>query len=153
MTELDVMRLHSYTEFQTWLAKDLEVRDELYQIIGVELGTDEMSLEALEAFLLPRYPDPDAILRLDQRGILDAAARHVGLVLLLNVDGAEWGIDLKDDSNIYYRLPVIRFSDGEQECPLAMVTAALDRRTGRYLRDVVEAYEDDYNADAGGPPR
>ena len=52
---LNVMRLHSREEFQTWLANDLEVRNELYALMGGELGTDEASLDTLEAFLLGRY--------------------------------------------------------------------------------------------------
>ncbi len=144
------MRLHSRDEFQIWLANDVEVRDELNAMIGEELGLDVASLDRLEAFLLARYRNPDAILRLNERGVLDAAARHVGLIMLFNVDGAEWSIDLDDEDNACYQLPIIRFSDGAEECPLSMVTAALDRRTGHYLSGVVEAYQEDYNGpDAG----
>ena len=146
---LDVMRLHSRDEFQTWLANDLEVRDELAALIGAELGVDTASLDTLEAFLLGRYPGPDAALRLGRRGVLDAAARHIGLVMLLNVDGAEWAIDLDDEDDAYYRLPIILLDDGAEECPLALATAALDRRTGDYLRTVVESYEEEYDAAAG----
>ena len=142
---LEVMRLHSRQEFQTWLANDLEVRDELEAMIGVELGIDERSLDTLEAFLLDRYHNPDEALRLNERGVLDAAARHIGLVMVLNIDGASWDIDLENEDNIYYRLPIIRLPDEAEECPLTMATAALDRCTGNYLRTVVENYEEDYN--------
>jgi hypothetical protein len=142
---LDVMRLHSREEFQIWLANDLEVRDELAAMMGVELGVDTASLDTLEAFLLDRYRGPDDALRLDQRGVLDAAARHIGLVMLLNVDGAEWAIELDNENNAYYRLPIIRIDDGAEECPLALATAALDRRSGDYLRTVVENYQEEYN--------
>ena len=145
---LERMRLHSRQEFQVWLANDLEVREELDAMVGDELGTDLASLDKLEAFLLGRYRNPAAALRLDERGVLDAAARHIGLVMLLNVDGAEWAIDLDDEDNAYYRLPIIRFSDGAEECPLTMATAALDRRTGKYLRKLVENYQEDYNGPA-----
>lgn len=146
MKDIEVMRLHSQEEFQTWLANDLEVRDELAAMIGAELGTDEQSLDTLEAFLLARYRKPADALRLDQRAVLDAAARHIGLVMLLNIDGAEWGIDLDDKKNAYYRLPIIRIADGPEECPLALATASLDRRKGHYIRTVVENYEESYNS-------
>jgi hypothetical protein len=139
------MRLHTYEEFQTWLAKEAEVRQELEALIGIELGLDERSLDTLEAFLLRRYPTPDDALRLDQRGVLDAAARHIGLVLLLNVDGTRWDIDLDNDDAMYYRLPVIRFADGSTDCPLTLATASLDRRSGAYLRTYVENNEELYN--------
>jgi hypothetical protein len=145
--DLDVMRLHSRDEFQTWLAKDEEVLEELERMAGEELGPDESSLDILETFLLKRYRSPDEALLLSERGILDAAARHVGLVMVLGVEGASWDIDLEDEKNMYYRLPIIRLSDGAEECPLSLVTAALDRRTGDYLRTVILGYAEDYNAD------
>lgn len=139
------MRIHSYEEFQTWLAKEVEVRDELESLIGVELGLDEQSLDTLEAFLLRRYSTPDDALRLDQRGVLDAVARHIGLVMLLNINGTKWDINLDNDNAVYYRLPVIRFADGSTDCPLTLATASLDRRTGDYIRTVVENNEELYN--------
>jgi len=145
---LNVMRLHSREEFQTWLANDLEVRNELYALMGGELGTDEASLDTLEAFLLGRYKTPDDALQLSERAVLDAAARHIGLVMLLNVDGASWAIDLENQDSVYYRLPIIRLADGAEECPLSMATAVLDRRAGHYLRNLVETYEEDYNSDS-----
>ncbi|MCW3819196.1 hypothetical protein ONA91_32620 [Micromonospora sp. DR5-3] len=144
---LAAMRMHSREEFQTWLAQDLDVREELYGVLDTELDVDVPSLEQLEAFLLRRYPGPDAILALDQRGIADAAARHVGRVLVLNVDDAVWDIDLDNEKNVCYRLPVVRMSDGLEACPLTMVTASLDRRTGHFLRDTAEALQDAYNGD------
>ncbi|SCL34948.1 hypothetical protein GA0070624_5126 [Micromonospora rhizosphaerae] len=130
------LRLHSDAEFQSWLARDVEARDELYELIGHELGIGPASLDELEAFLLNRYPGPDDALRLDQRPVTDAAARHTGLVLVLGINGATWDIDLTDTDDAYYRLPVVRLPDGSAECPLSLVTAALDRRTGDYLSGV-----------------
>lgn len=135
--------MHSREEFQTWLAQDLEVRDELYALIGRELAPDIGSLDDLEDFLLARFPDPAAAITLEHRGITDAAARHIGLVFVLNIDDAVWDIDLDNKAALFYRLPVIRFADDAQECPLTMATAALDRRTGDYLRTIVENYRDD----------
>src|SRR5262249_24430626 len=85
---------------------------------------------------------------LDERGVIDAAGRHIGLVFLLNVDGANWAINLENEDRAFYGLPIIRFSNGDEECPLAMATASLDRRTGDYLRTVVENYEAEFNTAA-----
>lgn len=148
-TGLDVMRLHSRQEFQTWLANDLEVRDELAELMGGDPGTGFASLDTLEAFLLRRYQAPEDALRLDQRGVLDAAARHVGLVMILGIDGAAWKINLTDDDDVYYRLPVVQIADGPAECPLSLVTAALDRRTGDYLRTVGQNLAEEYNEPGG----
>lgn len=142
---LDAMRMHSWREFQTWLANDLEVRDELAGLMGTEPGIGVDSLDELEAFLLRRYDFPEAVLRHDQRGVLDAAARHVGLVMVLGIDDATWDIDLDDADDVFHGLPVVRIGDGPAECPLSLVTAALDRRTGDYVRGVVENLADTYN--------
>jgi hypothetical protein len=149
-TGLNVMRLHSRQEFQVWLAKEVEVRAELERLMGAELTLDESSLDALETYLLRRYGDAKAALALNARGVLDAAARHVGLVMVLHVDGAEWAFDLENEDNAYYGLPIIRLPDGAEDCPVSMTTAALDRRTGDYLRSIVEGYEEDYNKGTKG---
>ncbi len=143
--DLDVMRLNSREEFQTWLAKEVEVRDELEAVIGSELGLDDSSIDKLEDFLLKRYKSPSDALKLNERNVLDAVARHIGLVMLLNVHGSQWAIDLENEDNVYYRLPIIRMSDEAEECPLAMATASLDRRRGNYLHGVIENYEEIYN--------
>jgi hypothetical protein len=142
-TGLHTMQLHSYDEFQTWLAKDLEVREELYAIMGNELDPEVESLDELEAFLLARYASSTEALRLNERGILDAAARHLGLVMILNIEGAQWAVDFDDEDNTFYRLPVIRLDDGPEQCPVAMITTTLNRRTGHILRSAVESNVED----------
>ena len=146
---LNAMRLHSRPEFETWLANDLEVRDELAELMGGDPGIGLESLDTLEAFGLRRWPSPEDALRLDQRGVLDAAARHVGLVMILGIDGAAWDIDLTDEDDAYYRLPVVRIAGGPAECPLSLVTASLDRRTGHYLRTVVQKLAETWNEPDG----
>lgn len=140
---LEPMQLHSHDELQRWLADEVEVREELEELMGVELDVDERSLDVLESFLLARYRTVDDALRLDQRAVLDAAARHVGLVLLLLVDNARWDIEVDDPDDVFYELPVIRFPNGDAECPLSLCTACLERRTGSYLRGVVEGWAED----------
>jgi hypothetical protein len=144
---LAAMRMHSREEFQTWLAIDLDVREELYALLGHPLDVDLGSLDQLESWLLDRYPDPDAVLALGQRDIADAAARHVGRVIVLNVDDAVWDIELDDEDDVFYRLPIIRWPDGVEDCPLARVTTCLDRRTGSYLREHVEGLQEVYGGE------
>jgi hypothetical protein len=65
--------------------------------------------------------------------------------MVLGIDGAVWDIDLTDEDDVYYRLPVVRIPGGPTEAPLSLATAALDRRTGDYLRTVVQHLADTYN--------
>ena len=144
--ELDAMRLHSRAEFETWLANDLEVRDELATLVGTDPGITVESLDELEEFLLRRYDSPGQALTLNERSVLDAAARQLGLVIILGIDDTAWDIDLTDPDDAYYRLPIVVIDDGPVECPLSLVTAALDRRTGDYLRKVVQNLADAYSS-------
>lgn len=147
---VDDLKLHSREQFQVWLAREVEVRDELEQLLGEPLGLEPSSLDVVERFLLQRYRTPDDALALSERAVIDAASRHIGLVMLLNVDGAKWAIDLDNPDNAYYRLPIIQLADEAEECPLFMATAAIDRRTGEYLRSMVEGYQEIHNSpDAG----
>jgi hypothetical protein len=141
---LEMLHMHSREELDTWLATEVEVRDELEALMGVELGFDEHSLDTLEAFLLRRYRTPEEAMTLEERGVLDATARHVGLLIVLTIEGAHWDLILDQPDHVYYRLPVIRFPEGATECPLTAVTAALDRRTGSFLREFVEGYQELY---------
>ncbi len=139
--DFHAFQFHSREDFQIWLASDVEVRDELYALMPSDPGRDMASLDEVEAFLLARFPDPDAALALEHRAVLDAVARHIGLVMVLALGEASWDIDLDDPDNVYYRLPIVRMEDGSEECPLTMATAALDRRHPGYLRGVAESYE------------
>jgi hypothetical protein len=147
---IDIFRLHSYKEFQFWMAHNEDMREELEELIGVQLNVDEDSLDQLEYFLLKRYRAPEEALEPGERRIFDAASRYIGLVFILNVDGAKWAINLKDEDQAYFRLPVIKFGDSDEECPLSTVFAALDRREGDYMRSVLKYYEEKYNTTTDG---
>jgi hypothetical protein len=136
---LNRMMLHSREELETWIATIEDAREELEELLGIELGVDLADLDVLEAKLLARYPSPEAGLALDQRGVLDAASRLVGLALILNIEGARFDLDLENERSVFYRLPIVALPDGSQECPITLVTASLDRRTGTYMREVAES--------------
>lgn len=138
----NALKVHSHEDFQLWLVHDVEARDELYELLGGNPGIELESLDRIESYLLSKYRSPTKILAIGERAILDAAARHVGLVMLLAIEGAEWAVDL-DDDNVYSRLPIIRIDGGAEECPLSMLTAALNRRKPGYLRGVAESYLDE----------
>ena len=144
---LETMQLNSQDEFRSWLARDHEVRDELESMVGAPLDAEAPSLDTVEGFLLGRFRTPVSALAPDQRGVVDAASRHIGLVMVRTIDEAGWAIDLDNEDNANYRLPIILMADGAQACPLTLATAALDRRTGTFLRTVVEGYQADYNVE------
>lgn len=141
--DLSAFKLGSRGEFDCWFARDYDHRRELYQLMGVALGVDPASLNELESYLLSRYASPRAALILGEREILDAAARHIGLVMVMSVDGARWDIDLQHGSP-YYGYPVTRLADGAAECPLTLAATCLDLRSGRFLAGLVALHQQDY---------
>lgn len=143
---LNVFRLHSVDELQLWMTRNEDLREELEKLMGIELGVDAASLDTLEGFLIKRYAGAEVALRLDERAVVDAASRHLGLVMVLSVDGAKWAINLEDDQRAFYSLPIIRFPNGDEACPLALVTASLSRREGNFLQTVVKNYEEMYGS-------
>lgn len=141
---LESMRLLNRDEFQLWLFRDEDVRTALDDLIGTTLDSDADSLDVIEEFILARFPDSASMLNLEGQAIADAVARHIGLVYVLNIDGARWDLELNEDS-AYYLLPVIVFTDGEVDCPLTMATAACTRRTGDFLGDLFENIAEDHD--------
>jgi len=142
---LESLRLLSREEFQLWFFRDEDVRSELYELMDNELDPDLKSLDTIEAFVIERFDGPREALSLTGRGVLDAVARHIGLVLVLSIDGARWDVELDDEDYIYRGLPVVAFADGYRVCPLTIASTATDRRTGDYVGDAVEGLIDMYD--------
>lgn len=140
---LNSMRLFTREEFQLWLFRDEDIRTELDGVIGASLNSDANSLDDLEAFILDRFSTADEMFSLENRSLTDALARHIGLVFVLNVDDARWDIDLDDDDNAYYMLPVVILGNGTVGCPLTMASTAAARRSGTFLGDLFDSLTGD----------
>jgi hypothetical protein len=97
------------------------------------------SLQAFEGFALAQYPSIEDAKRGKEAIALDAMARYVGEVFRKRL-GGKWMIDYSDRENAFYGLPQLTGMTGQnaQICPLTLVTASLDRRTGKFLRKVFD---------------
>jgi hypothetical protein len=140
--------LHSNDELQTWVARIEDVCEELDELM-IEAGekpltVDLASLDRVERFLLERYPTLDAALTLHERGVVDAASRHVGRFIQVATNGSKWALNLDDPDEVHYRLPVVQFNDGTNESPLTMITTSLSRRTGTFMRGLAKVIIEDY---------
>lgn len=130
------------SKFQAWLEHMDEALDAFRQILPRDQA-DQMdyslkSVDALEAWLLSRYPNFSDAMSQEEATVTGGAARYVGEVLRRHTD-SDWGIELADRSRVFFGLPVL--SGGRlgptRECPLSLVTASLDRRTGSYMSRVI----------------
>jgi hypothetical protein len=102
------------------------------------LDFEPASLDRLEAFLLERYASVQAI-KADPEPYLDAAARYVGEVFRRHI-GGRWRMRMDDPKYVYAGLPELTFSASEVTpvCPITLVSASLDRRTGAFISGVFD---------------
>jgi hypothetical protein len=128
--------------FQHWLAHMDDALAEFLARLPPELTSaldyTPASLPRLEAFLLDRYPSIQAI-KADPAPYLDGAARYVGEVFRRNIGGT-WRMRMDDPKYVYAGLPELTFSPARDTpvCPITLVSASLDRRTGVFISGVFE---------------
>lgn len=130
-------------QFQFWLM-DMDDAIERLRLsvpadIKAKLDFSPDSLNILEAYVIEKYPNVAAIMDKSQSKIHDGLARYVGEVFRKRFKG-KWKIDFSDEKIAFYGLPQLAGMDGQKSpiCPLTLVTASLDRRTGKYLRTIFD---------------
>jgi hypothetical protein len=130
-------------DFEYWLAyMDDALEDFLSKLpsyVREKLDFSPRSLDFLEEWLLNKYPSIQAMLDLTQSQIVDGAARYIGETFRRAI-GGHWDIRLEDPKFAFFGMPILTGSDRilAPICPLAMTTTVADRRTGVYLRTVLE---------------
>lgn len=137
-------------DFEHWL---FEMDDRLEEFISgalpptlsTKMDYSPDSLYLLEEWLLTRYGNVDEILKESEKQMLDMLACYVGETLRKNVGGT-WNIDLKNKENVYYRMPVIEKQGCWTECPVTLVTASTDRRSGSFMAGVLNSIVSRYGA-------
>jgi hypothetical protein len=129
-------------DFEQWL---FEMDDRLDKFIGIVPRNASMkmdysveSLSLLENWLLTKYRSVNEILKESEKQILDMVARYVGETLRKNLGGI-WTIDLNNETSVYYQMPVIEKQGCWTECPVTLVTASTDRRSGSYMAGVLNS--------------
>lgn len=130
-------------QFQVWLMDMSDAIDRFVQSVPEDvrprLDYSPESLDLVEAHALAAYPSVAAARPLSEARALDGMARYVGQTFRKHC-GGKWMIDFSDSKNAFHGLPQLAGMAGQkaQLCPLTLVTASLDRRTGKFLRTVFE---------------
>ena len=126
--------------FEEWLIlmddKLEQLARELPREVADYLDYSPNSLAILEDWLISSYASPEAIMESDKY-FLDRVACYVGECFRKNLCG-KWTIDDSDPESAYYGLPIVRTEGMPAHCPLPIVTAALDRRTGIEMKSILE---------------
>jgi len=130
-------------DFQLWVFNMDDELDAFKATLPVELAKwldySVESLTLLEAWILNRYPTFEDTEKKEEAQVLDWLARYVGETFRKQI-GGHWDIDLENKKNVYYGLPVITGFEEKPTpvCPLTLVTASTDRRTGDFISGVLE---------------
>jgi hypothetical protein len=126
-------------DFEEWLASMFVFLDEfLLEFDETErqrLDYSPESLDVVEAWILRTYASSSAAAEPKESRRVNSAACYVGEVFRKTLN-SKWDIELDDPSFVFFGMPIIA-SDKVSECPLTLITAAADRRTGIYLRTVL----------------
>jgi hypothetical protein len=127
-------------DFNYWVADmdDALARffDTLPASLRSKLNYSPESLEALERWILARYPSIEAARAAEESRIIDGLARYVGETFRKNA-GGHWDINLDNPKAAFFSVPILT-GFRTPICPLALVTASTDRRTGRFIRTVLD---------------
>lgn len=127
-------------DFEAWLFNmDDALEDFRASVPELTLDGTLASLRPLEAWLLERYPSPEALTEPEEEQVLDGVARYLGEVMRSQVGGT-WDVVLDDPKFIYGRLPILHVPNKHSVpfCPHFTVRLATKRRTGELLTSVVE---------------
>ncbi|UYY57229.1 hypothetical protein [Sphingomonas sp. S2-65] len=109
------------------------------QDVAKSLNFEADSLPVLEGWLLDRYPDVASARAPSEAKVLDGAARYLGETFRKNA-GGKWFIRFDDEKNVFFGIPQIKGMRTQtgQLAPLTLVTASLDRRTGKFFRKIFD---------------
>ncbi|OYD07117.1 hypothetical protein [Paludifilum halophilum] len=130
--------------FQHWLFDMDDVLEDFIEKFPGNLDYSPSSLNILENWLLKQYSSAEELKSKDQFPNLDAIGRYIGEVYRKNLKGVRWGIELDDESNVFYGLPIIKFDqDLPSISPYYQATASVSRRTGQFLYTVFKNMEDE----------
>jgi hypothetical protein len=140
---MEPQQLKDEEDFQYWLIHMDDALDEfmssLPEDVRAKLDFSIDSLTDVENLILNRYKTPEEMIAPGETSTLDGFARYIGETIRKNVGGS-WQLRLDDPKYVYYGLPQITgYSERPTPVsPIAMATTAAARRTGSYLRGVVE---------------
>ena len=134
-----------FDQFQAWLMEMDDAiatyRRSLPKSLADKLDFSPDSLGVMEAHVLATYENVSQAKASTEAKRLDAMARYVGETFRKHF-GGKWKIDYSDKKNAFYGLPQLAGmkSQDVQFCPLTLVTASTQRRTGTFFRKIFDNY-------------
>src|SRR5689334_3350326 len=95
-------------DFKYWLADMDDALERFFQFlpepVRARLDYSPESLDALESWILARYPDTKAMLGPSESRVVDGLARYIGETYRKQI-GGRWNIRLDDPKYAFYGIP------------------------------------------------
>jgi hypothetical protein len=128
-------------DFEAWLI-DMDdalerFMSEVPQPVSAQLDYTATALDVFENWLLGAYGTIEKYKNDSSTTIYDGCARYVGETYRRVLGGRQWSLCVRKKSP-YFHLPILSGPSVAEECPHSLVTASLDRRTGAFMRSVLE---------------
>ena len=130
--------------FQAWVDMMEDALAAFFEVlpkdVTSQLDYSIESIEALERWLLSRYPHSDAAKAAKEAPVLDGVARYFGEAFRAQF-GGDWSIRVDDPDYAYFGLPIVDGFPAKESpvCPLVLASASLDRRTGVHVSKIMRA--------------
>jgi hypothetical protein len=128
-------------KFEAWIIDMPDALErfasELPESISGRLDYSPAATEVLEGWLLSSFASIEQYKRESTTTVFDGCARYIGETFRRNL-GGEWELCTRERSPYYLRPVLIGAGTKAETCPHSLVTASLDRRTGRFIRLVLE---------------
>lgn len=134
-----------HEDFQYWLVDMDSALERFLESLPIEvrerLDFAPESLGALEGWIIERYPNTGAMLEPSESRVVDGLARYIGETFRKAI-GGRWEIRLDDPKYVFHAIPQLTgFSETPTPVsPHSLATASADRRTGRFLTQVLGSY-------------
>lgn len=141
----------SYTKnnFQEWIFYISDKMDYFTEVFAEEnnlkLDFSIESLDKLEKWIIEHYPTIDQLK--DDSKILDLLTIYIGQTLKKYI-GGKWYMDLENEENAYYHMPVLTSPDYKgviYKSPRTFATACVDRKRGNYISTIKKNNMEDMN--------
>jgi hypothetical protein len=141
--EDEIDKVDAQRRFEAWLADHHEALARFFLVLPAPLVAaldySPASLDALEGWLLLRYPSSADARPAAEAPILDGAARYLGETFVQQGNGT-WSLgDTVGD--VFFGLPVVTgLPAKDPACPPFLARAALNKRTGRVWTTALRSY-------------
>ena len=134
-------------DFESWITFLPDKISELKRILPRELSDkldlSHSSLVELEGYLLSNF-NYDDITKAENKNLVDCLAAYVGSTFKMSWKQAYWGIELDDEKQLYFGVPVLKFKDQPLPpvSPYHTITTAMDRKKGDIMQLILKRTQD-----------